>query len=315
MSSTTISPNSPTAWGLSLSLHALAIGLIAIFAYTAKLTEEKPPRIIELVAGPGDDYGAKEAPALGTEAGVKLDLSKLAPAPMPTPPAPIPPAPTPPRVVDRTPEVAPTPKTPPKTEAKTPPKAKEPDPTKDIAKELKNNVRSADRWARKEAAVERKKEEARVAKITKEQFDKMNAGKVSSATAPKGTAPKVAKIDAKGIAQGVLGGSADSKTGAGGKALKREDGSVLELYDAELLLKLRKAFEEDRPPGLSDALKVTIAVRSNPDGSLTGAKVVEPSGNPEFDRAVLDALRRVKKPARPDKKADYLSFVFTMREG
>jgi len=313
--SATISPNSPTAWGMSLSLHALAIGLIAFFAYTAKLAEEKQPRIIELVAGPGEDYGAKEAPALGTEAGVKLDLSKLAPAPTPTPPTPAPPAPTPPRVVDRTPVVAPAPKTPPKTEAKAPAKTKEPDPARDIAKELKSNVRSADRWARKEAVAERKKEEARVARITKEQFDKMNAGKVSSATAPKGTAPKVAKVDAKGIAQGVLGGSADSKTGAGGKALKREDGSILELYDAELLLKLRKAFEEDRPPGLSDSLKVTIAVRSNADGSLTGAKVVEPSGNAEFDRAVLEALRRVRMPARPDKKADYLSFVFTMREG
>lgn len=305
-----MTPTSPGAWVLSCALHSVAIGLIILFTYATRVVEEKAPRVIELVAGPGEDFGAKAAPALGSETGVKLALPKAPPAPA-VAPAPTPPAPAP-RIAEPAPAIVPVPA--PKPEApKTPAKSKAPPPPKDIAKTIKENVRAADRWARKEAAAERKKEEAR---ITKEQFDRMNAAKkTAAAPPPKGAAgAKVPKIDAKGIAAGVLGGSAESRAGAGGRALQREDGTAIELYDAELLLKLRRAFEEDRPPGLSDTLKVTIVVRSNPDGSLTQAKVETPSGNREFDQAVLAALRRVKMPPRPDKKADVLSFVFTMRE-
>ena len=125
---------------------------------------------------------------------------------------------------------------------------------------------------------------------------------------------KYKPIDTKGIASGVLGGSSASTKGADGKALTREEATLLELYDAEFLLKLRKAYEENQPPGLSDSLRVTISVRSNPDGSLTNARVAKSSGSPEFDRAVMDALRRVKMPARPDKRTETVSFDFTMRE-
>ena len=100
--------------------------------------------------------------------------------------------------------------------------------------------------------------------------------------------------------------------GAGGKALKSDNDDVLAAYDALFKQRLRAEFEP--PPGLSDSLKAEIEVRSNADGSITGGRVTKSSGSPEFDRAVLEALRRVRMPARPDRKSELISFTFTMRE-
>lgn len=309
--SATISPTSPRAWMMSFALHALIVVVLVIFTYTAKLTADKQPRVLELVAGPGEDYAAMAAPALGTETGVKFDLPTPAPAPKVT-------APTPPPRVETVSPIVPAPPPVVKPAPKAPPKQKEPDPAKDIAAQLKRDVAAAKKKAQNQAAKDRKKEQAR---MTKEQFDREQAAKkVASAKTAKSSSakPSTAKfkpIDTKGISGGVVGGSSASTKGAGGKALTRAEATLLELYDAEFLQKLRRAFEEDRPPGLSDALRVTIGVRSNADGSLTSARVTQPSGTPEFDKAVLDALRRVKMRPRPDGKAETVSFVFTMREG
>ena len=61
-------------------------------------------------------------------------------------------------------------------------------------------------------------------------------------------------------------------------------------------------------------LKAEFEVRSNPNGSLTNPRVVKGSGSRQFDDAVLDAIRRMKLPARPDKKAETVRFTFSMRE-
>jgi TonB family protein len=83
------------------------------------------------------------------------------------------------------------------------------------------------------------------------------------------------------------------------------------MYDAMFLQKVRAAFEP--PPGLSDALRATISVRSNPDGTLAQVRITRPSGSRLFDTAVLEAIRRVKMPPRPDNKADTFEFDFTMQ--
>ena len=143
----------------------------------------------------------------------------------------------------------------------------------------------------------------------------MNAAKkVASASPPKNAPTKFKPIDAKGIASGVVGGSSASKAGAGGKALTREEATLLELYYSEFRRRLREAFEEDRPTSLSDALVVTIDVHSNPDGSLTSPRITKSSGSTVFDNAVLTALRRMKMPPRPDKRGETISFIFRMRD-
>jgi len=41
---------------------------------------------------------------------------------------------------------------------------------------------------------------------------------------------------------------------------------------------------------------------------------VQSSGSKEFDQAVLDALKRIRLPARPDRKSEELTFTFSMKE-
>jgi len=111
----------------------------------------------------------------------------------------------------------------------------------------------------------------------------------------------------------VVGGSRNNKTGgAGGKALKNDNDDVLLGYFALFKQRLRTEFEP--PPGLSDTLKVSITVLSHPDGSLTNPRVIRSSGSREFEAAVLEAIRRVRMPPRPDKKTETVEFDFSMRE-
>ena len=293
-----MSADSQNGFLRSLALHGLLIATAFFSGYIASPTEE-PQRILELVAGEGDNYMATEAPALGSEGGVKMPTPKAPPAPVePTPPPPTPPAPTPPVVT----QTAPT------------PPAEQPIPN--FKKQIQRAVVVADSKAKreiaKERAAEKKRDDEEKKRLTKEEFDKANKAKATS-TPTKVASNKVQKIDAEGIAKGVVGGSTANKVGgAGGKALKANPDDVLEAYYALFKTRLRAAFES--PPGLSDSLKATIEFRSNADGSITAVRVSQSSGSSEFDRAVLDAVARVKMPARPDKHAETLTFVFSMRE-
>lgn len=298
---------SPKAFLLSASLHGAVIAMLLLFGYVVNQQTTETPKVFELVAGEGDNYMAKEAPALGIPGGVKIDIPK-APDPVP---APIEPAPQP--VAPVAPAPLPTPK------PVTPALTKQEPPVPNFKKQLQGVVTRADAKAKREVKKEREAEAKKAAedakRMTKEEFDRANKSKTTAAAAAaaKGAPTKVAKIDAEGIAKGVVGGSTANKVGgAGGKALKTDHDDVLAAYDALFKQRLRREFEP--PPGLSDSLKVTIELRSNPDGSLVNPRVVTPSGSPEFDRAVLEAIRRVRMPARPDRKSEVIEFIFTMRE-
>ena len=90
----------------ALALHAAAVALTLGLGFVAANREPEAARIIELVAGEGDNYAATEAPALGVEGGVKLSVPAAA-APRPEPPALLrPPEPEP------APEIAPVAPTP-----------------------------------------------------------------------------------------------------------------------------------------------------------------------------------------------------------
>jgi colicin import membrane protein len=293
---------------MSALLHGAAAATLFIFTYVVKSEVTEEAKVFELVAGEGDNFMAREAPALGTPGGIKVDLPEP-PAPRPAPPEPVAevvPAPLPPA-----PKTTPTP---------TPP-VDQPVPNfkKAIVRQVIVGESRAKRDIAKEKAAEKKRLEAEKKRLdeekkrmTKEEFDRLNKGKGSSSSA-KSPVPKVAKVDAEGIAKGVVGGSRNNKTGgAGGKALTSDNEDVLGAYFALFKQRLRTEFEP--PPGLSDSLKVLIDVRSHPDGSLSNARVTKSSGSREFDEAVLEAIRRVRMPARPDKKTENVEFVFSMRE-
>jgi colicin import membrane protein len=303
-----MSNGSAQGFWMSTALHAAVAAAIFLFGYVLKNKEPEDVKIFELVAGEGDNYAATEAPALGTPGGVKIDIP-AAPERKSAPETPVEPA-QPPQSNPTATSTPPTPKT------------KEP-PVSDFKKKIVRDLIRAESQAKRDAVRERAAEKKRLdaekkraeeeqKKMTKEEFDKANKAKTAASTS-KSSSQKVAKIDVEGIKKGVTGGSSANKVaGAGGKALKAEFPDVLAAYDSLLKQKLRREFEP--PPGLSDALKVDVQVRSNPDGSFTSARVTKPSGSAEFDAAVLDALRRVQMPPRPDSKSELIEFTFTMRE-
>jgi len=288
---------SPSAIFLSASLHGLVVAVIFLFTYVMQTQVKEVPKVFELVAGDGDNYGATEAPALGTPGGVKIAIPEP-PAPQPaklTPPAP---AAEPEPVVTKAPVEKAAPTAPPKaTETKIP----------DLAKSVKRI--EAKRRARIEAK-DRAAREAEQKRLTKAEFDKQNkANKTAGARNP-----KVARIDGEGIASGVVGGSTANKTGgAGGKALTREEGDLLDAYFSLVKQKLRDGLE--KPPGLSDALSAVADFRLSAEGSISGAHISRSSGSDEFDRAVLEDLARFRAVRPPASwKGDTVSLTFRMKE-
>src|SRR3954463_3866987 len=132
---------SPKAFLMSAAFHAAIIALLFTFGYVINRQTEEIPPIFELVAGPGDNYAAKMAPALGEPGGLKLDLP-AAPQPKPTPPQPV----QQPEVAPVTPAPTPTPKvvTPPPT-----PKTVTEQPMPDFKKKITQEMRKADKKAQR----------------------------------------------------------------------------------------------------------------------------------------------------------------------
>lgn len=298
---------SPSAFLLSFALHAFVVGLALLVAYATRESAKELPKVFELVAGAGDNYLAREAPALGIEGGVKVSVPNMSPRPQPkkAEPPPVIPVPTPPKQEQK---VVPTPA--PKVEKKVP----------DIAQKIKQEVRQAERKAKNEVKKEREAEAKAEAKrlaeeqkrMTKEEFDRANKTKAAPPPAKSGPT-KIAKIDAEGIAKGVIGGSAKNKVGgAGGKALTADTDDALGAYYAWFLQLVREKFEA--PTNASDALEATVTVRIDANGALSNPRIVKSSGLREFDQAVIEAVRQIRMPPRPDKKSDTVQFIFAMRE-
>src|SRR5678816_4266212 len=81
---------SPRAFLLSATLHGGVVALLLFFTYVMSTQVTPTPKVFELVAGEGDNFMAREAPALGVPGGVKVAIPK-APERKPAPPEPMPP--------------------------------------------------------------------------------------------------------------------------------------------------------------------------------------------------------------------------------
>ncbi len=288
----------PGAFFISLLLHSLALGLIFFFVYIVH--DQLPPaKVFEVVAGPGDNFAATAAPALGGPDAIKVEVPAAPPAPIVAPPEPQPIVTPPVAVAEPVPSY-----TPPVAQVPVPvPVTPTPKPV-DISKMIKRKVVVADVRAKKEVEKEKAAERKR---MSIEEFKKEHPTTTKTGTA------QVAKLDPEGIKNGVVGGSHENKIGgAGGKALTRDDGPVMDAYFAMLQSRLRTALE--KPPGLSDTLVTVVEVRVGADGTLSGAHISKSSGNDEFDRASLAAVAAVHMPVRPDGKSDLVSIPFRMKE-
>ncbi len=189
---------------------------------------------------------------------------------------------------------------------KTPAKTADPK-TPNFSNQIKRKIIKAESKAKLEIKKEREAEQKR---ISKAEFDAQKKAGKSAVTGN----PKVKHVDAEGIASGVVGGSTNNKTGgAGGKALTREQTDLLDAYFAIVKQKLQDGL--DKPPGLGDAVYAIAEFRLNADGSISGARITRASGSDEFDRAVIDDLRRFKRVTPPSVwKGDTISVTFRMKD-
>ncbi|WP_237702381.1 cell envelope integrity protein TolA [Opitutus terrae] len=281
---------------LSATLHGVLAALVLYFTYGLSDRMKENPTIFELVAGEGDNYMATEAPALGTPSGIKLAIPELPPAKAAPEPVLAPPPPPEP-VIQRAPE-----RKAPVVAKATP--APEEVKIRDFSKDVTriSNKRQARLEAaekkRREAAERKAKEEAlKSQRMTKADFDRQNKSKPSP-SAKGGSSVKVARIDAQGIAKGVIGGSTANKVGgAGGTALTRAEGDAIDAYTALLARKIKT--ELDEKPGVGAGLIVEVEVRILADGTLTGFRIIDSSGSQEFDQAVREAFATMQMPPRP----------------
>ncbi|HEY5227283.1 MAG TPA: energy transducer TonB [Opitutaceae bacterium] len=274
-----MSAQNPGAYGLSALVHGGAVALVLFFSYAADRLVKDEPKVFELVAGPGDNYAATAAPALGGEGGIKVTPQAPIPTPLPEPPAPK----AEPSPIQAAPETVPVPAPAPR--AKAPPKSV------DLLKSLKQA-------------------EARRTKRLEARYEKEKAAEEKRLEAQR----KIAHVDAEGIREGVIGGSAENKKGgAGGKALTREEGNELEAYFALLLSRIKESHTP--PEGVADNLSAKVELFVAADGSISHVRITSSSGNAEFDRSVIDACEHTRSIGpRPDGRSETVSFTFKMRE-
>lgn len=271
--------NSPSSYAASISLHALLVVLIILFSLLVQRAQmaEKPPVIFDLVVGPPTDPWAKDAPAEGVPDPVQLNVPK---SQVKQPPQP---------VIEEEPEVAP-----PVVKTPTPPKqtvTPKPEPKK------KATVKETP------------------PKMSYEEFKKKHGEpKVVKSTSPR-PAPKVPRVDTKGITGGVKNGSSASTGGGGGKALTREELAAMDIYVAGLINRLKIAHDQLKPQGLGDTLSADVEFFVSANGEISNIRIVRSSGNAEFDASVREAFRRITwMGARPDKRSDLWRLTFRMRE-
>lgn len=314
------------AFLLSATIHALFAAALLYTAYALKDEVIDKAKIFELVAGEGDNYAATEAPALGTPEGkgLKIEMPPGPPTPTPaiTPPSvdPIVTAPPEPAPV----QAVPPPKVEPKPIAKPEPSPVKPAEVKSTTKvdtvpnpaKTFNRKTNAIAWRQKVQRDKEAKEAARQAALDAKNAEiaAKKAALLAQSKGGGGGQSKIAKIDAEGIAKGVLGGSTANKTGgAGGTALSREEQDLLGTYIALLKQHFREAHE--KPTGLSDLLAAKVEFFVAADGSISKVSITQSSGNAEFDQSVLAAIRNARTIGpRPDGKSSMLSTRFKMKD-
>lgn len=300
---------SPSAFLLSATLHALFAAVLLYTAYALKDEVIDKGKVFELVAGEGDNYAATEAPALGTPGGVKFDMASAPAAPTvfkpePEPVAPATPEPPSPVEAVAPPKAEPKPKPEPSPVVKADPKANakaDPVVPNFVNKMKRTQVRidAKQRAQREKEAKEAARQAALAAKnaeIAAKKAELMGEGKAG------GGQSRIARIDAEGIAKGVLGGSTSNKTGgAGGTALSRDEQDLMGTYFALIKQRLREVM---KPVDGDDNIVAKVEFHISPAGTFSQVHIIKSSGNADYDQAVLDAFHQVSSVRRQDDQGE-----------
>ena len=136
------------------------------------------------------------------------------------------------------------------------------------------------------------------AEIAAKKAELMGQGKAG------GGQSKIAKIDAEGIAKGVLGGSTSNKVGgAGGTALSRGEQDLMGTYFALIKQRLRDVMKQVDG---DDNIVAKVEFHISPAGTFSQVHIIKSSGNADYDQAVLDAFREVSSVRRQDEQGELI---------
>jgi TonB family protein len=298
-----VNDRASSAYFSSIILHGTIVVMIALLAYSCTPSSPQVPKIMELVAGPGDNYMATEATKLGAENGIELNLPAVPMASAPTPPAP---DPTPAETAPMTPAEA-VPVTPvevappaPKAPAKTTKSTTKPPPNPMLKKVTHAEIRAESAVKMHEARLEKERQKAAALaakKLAASNYAKYMAGQQG---------PMV-----KGKAGGVAAGTSMAD-GAGGKALTAEQADAMAAWIALLSQRWRDGFVP--PPDFDQKMLAHVSFHVSAAGSISGIHVTGSNGGPAFESAVAEALRHVTVPPPPAKKGDDYSVDFTLKD-
>jgi len=295
--------HSPASYGVSLMIHGAIGAVILVTAYVFNDAAKKNSGIFDVVAGPGDNWNATEAPAPGApDAPDTVTFTPPADTPRPAviPAAQPEPAPaqtaTPVTAIPRDAVVVPPPKAQAKIQPQTPPIKAVP------AQTQKQNTSK---------------------QMSIDEFNKLygpkNKNAPSSKTPAKTSATTAAKavtaqqiITGKGLAGGIDGGTG-SAPGAQGNALTAAERDQMDAYFAALAERIKQAHE--KPEGVSMELVTRVEYYVGADGTIGAVKIIRSSGNRAFDDSVLKAFRSVQSIGpRPDGRGSAQAVNFRMKE-
>jgi len=293
---TNMHAHSPASYSLSLMIHGVLGAALLLSAYFFNDARKKSDGIFEVVAGPGDNWAATDAPARA-ESGLPdmpaITITPPTPTPAPEPSQTQPPAPVPQDALVLPPSKT-TPKQPPKkADPKQPPIKAAPPP------------------------------------MTKAEFDKLYGKKNEKMrsnipppppkTAPKNPPPPVEPVkpkpitaNTKGLVDGVDGGTGDAP-GAGGRALTVAERDQLDAYLATLADRIKQA--QENPAGVSMELVARVEYYVYADGTIGAVKIIKSSGNRAFDDSVMKAFRSARGIGpRPDGRGSAIIADFRVKE-
>jgi colicin import membrane protein len=273
------------AFWMSALMHGLAVALALLLTVALKDRSKPEEKPFELVAGPGDDFNASEAPA-GSEAGAaelgEIAFTPTSEVPSWTPPAPVPVEPLPPAPPPPPTPVAPVAPAAPTTAAEPPPV---PNFTRQINRTIQREKAKTDREIKKQREAEsRAAKERQLAdkRLSFEEYQRSLGNKSSpaqrAAAAGAGAGPR---LDPKAIKQGVTGGTGPGSKGAGGTALSASLATEMQRYFAMLTLRLREAHA--KPGGVSDLLSADVQFTLAANGAISGVRIVRSSGNADLN--------------------------------
>ncbi len=230
---------------------------------------------------------------------------KREPQPEPPEPAPTPPVPPPPVVEPR-----PAPKPP-------PPKAQPDTREADIAIEQEKKRKLKEQEAKEKAEQEKQRKDQqkaeqekkeKQAKLQKEKAEREKAEQVARDKAERDKEQKklaedkrkkdeaIAKADAKAAEDrrkkelARLQGMAGATGAADATGTAQRDSGPSGGYGGKVAAKVKPNIVY--PDSISGNPRAEVEVRTSPDGSIVGTRLIKPSGNPAWDDAVLRALEK-----------------------